>query len=84
VVVSSTVTVEFDAATRTWSSVTNPSDLHARQWGSVAYDSVDRRVLLCGGESNGSGTFEWRPLDDVWAYDPATHVWANVIPGTSS
>ena len=75
-------TWSLDPATGTWSDISPAPEtrplkrcLHEAVW-----DAGQDRMLLYGGCSSGFGPC---PQGDLWAFDPATQVWAELTPSVS-
>ena len=47
---------------------------------SFVYDAVNDRLVLVGGVARMDEEAIWVPIDDVWAYQPATEQWTNLLP----
>lgn len=50
----------------------------ARTGHTLLYDAVNERVLLVGGHARTAGG--WQASTDVWAFDPPTNTWAELVP----
>jgi len=66
----------YDLDTNTWTNMTPPTPKpSARGYHSMAYDSINDKVILFGGYDGGSN-------DETWAYDLGTNTWTNMTPST--
>lgn len=45
----------------------------------LLYDPVNDRILMFGGVARLGFEEIWTPVDDVWAYDPATDKWTLLL-----
>jgi hypothetical protein len=71
-------TWRFDLATRTWKEFKPAGQVpSARGFHAMAYDSLDKKVILFGGWGESSGGVL---LNDTWSYDPAVNAWTELHP----
>jgi hypothetical protein len=93
IVMSGGVTAEYDAVADEWTpylngEVTSDSTLMTgvprKMSHAMVYDPLNDRVLLYGGDTWTGVTGEWVPLDDMWAYAPASHTWQQVLAPSES
>jgi hypothetical protein len=85
VVFSDGVAVAYDAHADVWDvlqvepghSETQTGPLHRFQH-AIVYDPVNERLVLYGGEARMPAG--WRRLRDVWAFDPQTGTWTELVP----
>ena len=64
---------------KTWSQLETPVAPSFRAAAALVYDPESKKVLLIGGYRAG-----WKPLADVWLFDPTTRGWSALkitIPG---
>jgi WD40 repeat protein len=69
----------FESATATWTDVTPAHSPPPRANHAMAYDKTSDRIIVFGGATKLSGDV----LDDTWAYDSDTNMWADVRPSAS-
>jgi hypothetical protein len=69
----------YSPAANTWDRLMPESlrPTQERAISSMAYEPYSRRVILFGGD--GLGWSDWRPLDEMWAYDSAAGVWSHLV-----
>jgi hypothetical protein len=93
VVMSGGVTAEYDGVEDEWtlylngevtSDPTLMTGVPRKMSHAMVYDPLDDRVLLYGGDTWTGATGEWVPLDDMWAYAPASHTWQQVLASSES
>ena len=76
--------IEYDVAAGEWVTVWDQAedapDLTAtyRLYHAVVYDSLNRRLVIYGGDAREPNQ-EWRPGDDVWAFDPIAGEWLPLL-----
>ena len=68
-------TWRFDVDASGWTEVTQLSFPVERCLHSAAYDILNRRMIMYGGQTGGA-----LALDDIWILDLATDSWADVTP----
>jgi hypothetical protein len=66
-------TWRFDVDLVSWRDVSKPARPGRRCLHTAAYDSLERRMIVFGGQRTGA-------LDDVWALDLATDGWTEIVP----
>ena len=64
-------TWEFDGLTNTWTEVTTNGKPSGRSIHCLAYDSINRKIVLFGGNHDGD------EQGDTWIFDPATNTWSD-------
>ena len=67
----------FDAATNTWTEVSTTGDPGALKWPGMAYDSINQRCILFGGQVGDD------PVDETMVYDAQSETWTNAHPASS-
>jgi hypothetical protein len=68
----------FDLKTETWSRLATTGAPAPRFNAATAYDSVNHRLLVFGGNTSTSGLV-YEETNDVWALDLATLVWTKIV-----
>jgi uncharacterized protein (TIGR03437 family) len=69
-------TQSFSLATNTWADWTPAGNKpQVRCLLTAAFDRANRRMIIYGGQRNGT-------LDDIWSFDLASRVWTNLTPAT--
>ncbi len=73
----------FDGVRQAWTHRLdeNLRDTALDRWDhAFVYDAVNDRLVLVGGVARMDEEVVWVPIDDVWAYQPATEQWTNLLP----
>ena len=72
-------TWEFDVTQNTWTQISSTISPQKRTHHAMVYNSLDRKVILFGGENKAHS----RKLNDTWTYDASTDTWIQVFPTVS-
>jgi Kelch motif len=87
------VAAEYDARSDTWSlfmngelaaDATSWAGVPRTQGSAVVDDPVNGRLLMYGGVTWIKADEDWHAVNSLWAYDPATHQWTEVLPATET
>jgi hypothetical protein len=77
------VLAAFDSSAGTWSTPAAVTDQSlVRQYETLVYDPIGRRILMIGGTARMDGA--WPVMDDVQAYDATTGTWRLLVAPTKS
>ena len=68
-------TWSYDPSANTWTQLHPLTAPASRYNASMAYDSIEGKVILFGGLGN-----KTLYLSDTWAYDPTANTWTNLAP----
>jgi N-acetylneuraminic acid mutarotase len=76
-------TWEFDAARETWTQIFPSTSPSPRKHHAMVYDSLNRKVILFGGETHMTKSSHMRKSNETWVYEASTDAWAQMFPSTS-
>ena len=76
-------TWEFDAARQTWTQIFPSTSPSPRKHHAMVYDSLNRKVILFGGETHMTKSSWMTKSNETWIYEASTDAWTQMFPSTS-